>query len=344
MQRNISFMDSEVLLAHGSGGKASRRLIEGLLLPLLASSELDRLGDAATVKVGRDEVVITTDSFVVSPRVFPGGSIGDLAVNGTINDLAVSGAEPLALTLAMILEAGLAREELVSIVESVASACRSAGIDVVAGDTKVVEHGKADGVFMTTTGVGRLHPNALLSVDRVKTGDKVLLSGAVGDHGITVLLARGDLDIESDLLRSDTRSVWPYVSALLDTFGAQIKWMRDPTRGGLATTLNEFATGAGMQVELDETKVVVHEPVRGACEILGLDPFHIANEGQFVAIVSADIAIEAEALLRSMHGGDEACIIGTVCDSDVPIVVCKTAYGASRVLDMLSGDPLPRIC
>ncbi len=344
MDAKISFMDREVLLSHGSGGKASRRLIEGLILPLLASTELDRLGDSALVKVGRDEVVVTTDSFVVNPRVFPGGSIGELAVNGTLNDLAVSGAEPLAITLAMILEAGLDREELLREVAAVARAAKAAGVEVVTGDTKVVEHGSADGIFMTTTGIGRLHPAAALSPERATNGDRVLLSGAVGDHGITILLERGELDLVSDSLRSDTRAVWPYVRALLDAFGSEIKWMRDPTRGGLATTLNEFAVAAGFKVVLEESEIIVHEPVRGACEILGLDPFHIANEGQFVAVVSAAVASEAEELLRSLPGGEEARIIGTVMDSEISIVVCNTAYGASRVLDMLSGDPLPRIC
>lgn len=344
MDAKISFMDREVLLSHGAGGKASRRLIEGLLVPLLASSELDRLGDSAVVKVGRDDVVVTTDSFVVKPRVFPGGSIGELAVNGTLNDLAVSGAEPLALTLAMILEAGLDREELIREVKAVARAAKAAGVEVVTGDTKVVEHGSADGMFMTTTGIGRMHPSAALSAERVVDGDRVLLSGAVGDHGITILLERGELDLVSDALRSDTRAVWPFVRALLDAFGSDIKWMRDPTRGGLATTLNEFAVSAGVKVVLEESAIVVHEPVRGACEILGLDPFHIANEGQFVAIVSASVAEAAQALLWSMPGGEEARIVGTITDSEVPLVLCNTAYGASRVLDMLSGDPLPRIC
>ena len=344
MSAQVKFLDPQVMLSHGAGGKASRRLVEGLLVPLLGTGELNRLEDAATVQVGRTEVLVTTDSFVVHPLSFPGGSLGELAVNGTVNDLAVSGAEPLVITLAMILEAGLAASELQSEVEAVARAARAAGVEIVAGDTKVVEHGKADGIFMTTTGIGRLHPAAELGVARAEPGDKVLLSGAVGDHGITVMLERGELDLASDTLRSDTRSVWPYVRALLDAFGPEVKWMRDPTRGGLATTLNEFAQEARVKVALEESKIVVHAPVRGACEILGIDPFHIANEGQFVAIVSEAAAQEAEKLLRSMPGGEEAALVGTIEQAESGIVLCASPYGASRVIDMLTGDPLPRIC
>ena len=344
MAAQVKFLDPQVMLSHGAGGKASRRLVEGLLVPLLGTGELNRLEDAATVQVGRGEVLVTTDSFVVHPLSFPGGSLGELAVNGTVNDLAVSGAEPLAITLAMILEAGLPTGDLQREVEAVGRAARAAGVEIVAGDTKVVEHGKADGIFMTTTGIGRLHPAAELGVGRAQPGDKVLLSGAVGDHGITVMLERGELDLASDTLRSDTRSVWPYVKALLDAFGPQVKWMRDPTRGGLATTLNEFAQEARLKVILEESKIVVHAPVRGACEILGIDPFHIANEGQFVAIVSAEVADEAEKLLRSLPGGDEAAVVGTLEQAESGLVLCASPYGASRVIDMLTGDPLPRIC
>ncbi len=344
MEPTIRFSDKEILLAHGSGGKASRRLIEGLIVPILSSPELERLNDAATVKVGSDDVVVTTDSFVVSPRVFSGGSIGELAVNGTLNDLAVSGAEPIAITLAMILEAGLSTQDLTHELLAIAKSARDAGIEIVTGDTKVVEHGKADGIFITTTGIGRMHQNAQLSVERARPGDRVLLSGPIGDHGITVLLARGEIDLQADELVSDTRSVWPFINTLLDTFGAEVKWIRDPTRGGLATTLNEFATAAELQVLIDEENVVINPPVRGACEVLGLDPFHIANEGQFVAIISDKVAAHAESLLKSMPGGHNARLIGSVTEGSVPIVLCKTAYGVTRVLDMLSGDPLPRIC
>ncbi len=344
MDAEVKFMDPQVMLSHGAGGKASRRLVEGLMVPLLGSGELNRLEDAATVEVGRSEVVVTTDSFVVHPLSFPGGSLGELAVNGTVNDLAVSGAEPLALTLAIILEAGLPVADLHREVVALALAAKVAGVEVVAGDTKVVEHGKADGIFMTTTGIGRLHPGADLGVQRAQPGDRILLSGAVGDHGITVMLERGELDLASETLRSDTRSVWPFVKALLDAFGPEVKWMRDPTRGGLATTLNEFAEAARMRVMMDESKIVVHAPVRGACEILGIDPFHIANEGQFVAIVSEAVAMEAEKLLRSMPGGEEAALIGTLEAAESGIVLCASPYGASRVIDMLTGEPLPRIC
>lgn len=344
MTTNITFLDPEVLLAHGSGGKASRRLVEGLLLPLLSSTELSKLEDAATIKISGDEVLVTTDSYVVHPLSFPGGSIGELAVNGTVNDLAVSGAEPLGVTLALILEAGLKREHLIEQIEAVSRAAQLAGVEIVAGDTKVVEHGKADGMFITTAGVGRKHPRAELSASRAQPGDRVLLSGAVGDHGITVLLARGELDLFSGALKSDTRAVWKMVQALLDSFGPEIRWMRDPTRGGLATTLNEFAGAAQMKVVIEESAVVVHDCVRGACEVLGLDPFHIANEGQFVAVVSQRVAQDALGLLRSFDGCEEAAIIGVLEESEIPLVTCLTPFGATRVLDMLSGDPLPRIC
>lgn len=344
MERQTKFFDREILLAHGSGGKISRRLVEGLIAPIFASDELDKLGDAGSVKVGDEEVLVTTDSYVVHPIRFPGGSIGELAVNGTVNDLAVSGAEPLGITIALILEAGLKTTELRRELEAIKAAAVKVGVDIVTGDTKVVEHSKADMMFITSTGVGRRHPRANLAASRVVPGDRLLLSGPIGDHGITILLARGDLDIVADQLRSDTRAVWPMVRALLDNFGPSIKWMRDPTRGGLATTLNEFAIASQLRVVIEEEAIVVHDEVRGACEILGLDPFHIANEGQFVAVVDPECADEALALLRRIDGGDEARLIGSVEASEVPIVVCKTPYGASRVLDMLTGDPLPRIC
>lgn len=344
MDKKITFRDPEILLAHGSGGRASRRLVEGLILAILGSEELEKLEDAATIKIGDEEVLVTTDSYVVHPRKFPGGSIGELSVNGTINDLAVSGAEPLGITLAFILEAGLKSEDLKEELEAIRSAARAVGVEVVAGDTKVVEHSKADGIFITSTGIGRRHPKANLSINRVVTGDRLLISGPVGDHGITVLLARGDLDLVSDKLRSDTRAVWPMVRSLLDNFGDSIKWMRDPTRGGLATTLNEFASASGMRVVMEEDSIVVHDEVRGACEILGLDPFHIANEGQFIAVLSEDIADSALELISCMNGGSEARLFGYVERDEIPIVLCRTSFGATRVLDTLSGDPLPRIC
>lgn len=340
----VHFFDPSIQLGHGAGGRASRRLIEGLVSPALGIWGPSELEDGAMLVVGDERLVMTTDSFVVSPRTFPGGSIGELAVNGTLNDLAVSGAAPLAISVALILEAGLASDDLYRELEAIARCAGAAGVSVATGDTKVVEHGRGDGLFITTTGVGRMHGKAALGAGRVRPGDAILLSGAIGDHGMTVMLARGELDLASESLRSDTRPVWPYVEALLDRFGPEVRWMRDPTRGGLATTLNELATSAKIKIVLDEGSIVIHDPVRGACEILGIDPLHVANEGQFVAVVSAEIASDAKALLRSLPGGGEAMVIGEVEAAEIPVVVAVSGYGGSRVIDMLTGDPLPRIC
>jgi hydrogenase expression/formation protein HypE len=342
---NIWFQDEEIIMAHGAGGKASRKLIEGLIAPMLeAHGSPGALGDAFQLE-GRD-ILVTTDSFVVNPTIFPGGSLGELAVNGTLNDLAVSGARPVALTLALIIEAGTSTKELSQQLEAIAQASQASGVPVVAGDTKVVEHGKADHVFATTTGVGTLHPAAALSPNRVNKGDIILSSGTLGDHGVTILMARGELDFSSESLRSDTANLWPLISLILDEFGSGIKWMRDPTRGGLASTLNELASDAKIQVELDESALPVSNPVRGACEILGLDPLQIANEGKFIAVADEKIAPALLELMRSHPLGEHAAMIGQVTDehTDIPLVTCRTEFGAHRTLDMLTGDPLPRIC
>jgi hydrogenase expression/formation protein HypE len=334
-------------MAHGAGGKASRRLVDGLFAPLLyqsqAPGEGDRLSDAARVLVGGAPVVITTDGFVVTPLVFPGGSIGELAVNGTVNDLAVSGARPVALVTTFVLEAGLPTEILVGEVRAMARAARAAGITIVGGDTKVVEHGKVDRCYITTTGIGQPLAGVSLGAGTVRPGDKVLLSGPIGDHGITILLARGELDLEADL-RSDTRSVFPLVEALAAEVGLGIRWMRDPTRGGVATSLNELALDSGLAVHLSEESIPVRAEVRGACELLGLDPLHIANEGQFLAVVAADQADQAMEALRGVEGGGGAVVIGEIRDEPSGAVLVGTRYGGTRIVDMLVGDPLPRIC
>ncbi|MER3427343.1 MAG: hydrogenase expression/formation protein HypE [Pyrinomonas sp.] len=339
----IRFTDERVELAHGAGGKASRRLIEGLLLPHLSNAILDELGDAAHLEVHGAKLAMTADSFVVKPLAFPGGSIGELAVNGTINDLAVSGAKPLALVMTLILEAGLSTSVLEREIAAIADAARRAGVLIIGGDTKVVEHGKADGMYITTAGIGTADSRVHLSPTSVRDGDKVLLSGPVGDHGITVLLARGEIDLEADL-RSDTRSVWPLVNALIDVAASGVRWMRDPTRGGVATALNELARAAKVAIALDEESVPVRAAVRGACEILGLDPLHIACEGQFIAVVAPERAQVALEALRRASGGEGATIIGEVRESPAGLVIARSAYGGSRVVDMLVGDPLPRIC
>jgi len=339
----IRFHEPQIEMAHGAGGKASRRLVEGLFAPLLFGSSHGPLGDAAHIQINGTPIAITTDSFVVKPLRFPGGSIGELAINGTVNDLAVSGATAEAIVCTFVLEAGLATEVLEAEVRAMAQAADRAGVLIAGGDTKVVEHGKADSMYITTTGIGRLIAGVEISPQSVRPGDKVLLSGPIGDHGITILLARGEFDMEAEL-RSDTRSVLPLVQELVREAGAGVRWMRDPTRGGVATSLNELARDCGHGIVLFEEKIPVRDSVRGACELLGLDPLHIANEGQFLAIVSAEHAESALQVLRATPGGEEAQMIGEVCEQAENVVLVATLYGGSRLVDMLVGDPLPRIC
>ena len=330
-------------MAHGAGGKATRRLVDGLFVPLLYEGRTGELGDAAQVDVNGVRVALTTDSFVVTPISFPGGSIGELAVNGTVNDLAVGGATAISLVASFVLEAGLSSTVLEREVRAMAAAARSAGVSIVGGDTKVVEHGKCDQMYIATTGLGRPMPGVSLSARSVRVGDRVLLSGPIGDHGITILLARGELDLEASL-RSDTRSVLPMVEALVKAVAPAIRWMRDPTRGGVATTLNELAIDCGLSVHLAEDAIPVRDEVRGACELLGLDPLHIANEGQFLAVIAADRTDEALEALRKTPGGEQSSVIGEIHEEPATAVLVTTGYGGSRIVDMLVGDPLPRIC
>jgi hydrogenase expression/formation protein HypE len=339
----IRLRDPQIEMAHGAGGKASRRLVEGLFAPFFFAASTGPLADAAHLKINGAQMAVTTDSFVVKPLVFPGGSIGELAVNGTVNDLAVSGAKPEAIVLTLILEAGLRTEVLQAEIEAIANAAEQAGVRIAGGDTKVVEHGKADGMYITTTGLGSPLPGVEINPQSVRPGDKVLLSGPIGDHGITILLARGDLEMEGDLY-SDTRSVFPLVEAVVRAAGPGIRWMRDPTRGGVATSLNELARDCGLGVVLSEGNIPVHDAVRGACELLGLDPLHIANEGQFLAVVAPEFADAALQVLQQTPGGEEARLIGEVREQPSGSVLVTTLYGGSRIVDMLVGDPLPRIC
>jgi hydrogenase expression/formation protein HypE len=339
----VRFRDPQIEMAHGAGGKASRRLVEGLLAPLFGGPLLEPLGDAAELDVDGTRLAFTTDSFVVNPLRFPGGSIGDLAVNGTVNDLAVAGARPLALVVSFILEAGIPGALIEAEARALADAARRAGVQIVGGDTKVVEHGKADGMYITTAGIGTLDPRVRCSPKAVRAGDKVLLSGPIGDHGITILLARGEIDLEAEI-RSDTRSVRPLVATVIEAAAAGLRWMRDPTRGGVATSLNELARDSGLGIVVWEETIPVREPVRGACELLGLDPLHIANEGQFLAVVAPELADAALAALRAAPGGEEAVLIGEVRDEPARTVLGVASYGGTRVVDMLVGDPLPRIC
>ncbi len=339
--RSLPFTDPQIDMAHGAGGKASRRLVEGLIVPLSGASA--PLNDAAYLNIGGATLAVTTDSFVVRPLRFPGGSIGHLAVNGTVNDLAVGGATPIALVCSLILEAGTPADVLRDEMRALGEAARLAGVAIVGGDTKVVEHGKADGLYITTTGIGRVDPRARLSAESVRPGDRILVSGPIGDHGITVLLARGDIDLDA-ALSSDTRSVYPFTSALIEAVGTDLRWMRDPTRGGLATSLNELARDCGFGIAIDEDAVPVRDEVRGACELLGLDPLHIANEGQVVAVVAAGAADRALKAVRSVAGGEAAALVGRIEAAPLRTVVAVASYGGSRVVDMLVGDPLPRIC
>ena len=339
----MRFRDPQIEMAHGAGGKASRRLVEGLFAPLLFESSKAPLGDAAYVRIDGSSVAITTDSFVVKPLRFPGGSIGELAVNGTLNDLAVSGAKPQAMVVTFVLEEGLPTSVLEGEVRAMAAALHRAGVSMVGGDTKVVERGKADGMYITTTGIGHPMPQLTLDMRSVRPGDKIILSGPIGDHGITILLARGELDLASDL-SSDTRCVLPLVEAMAEQAGPGVRWMRDPTRGGVATSLNELARDCGLGIVLSEEEIPIRDEVRGACELLGLDPLHIANEGQFLAVVAEEYANAALNALHQTEGGDDALVIGEVRSEPSNAVLVTTRYGGSRIVDMLVGDPLPRIC
>jgi hydrogenase expression/formation protein HypE len=339
----IRFRDPQIEMAHGAGGKASRRLVEGLFAPLLFGERAGPLSDAAHVLVNGSSVAITTDSFVVKPLRFPGGSIGELAVNGTVNDLAVSGAAAEILVVTYVLEAGLPSEVLEAEVRAMAQAAGRAGVAIVGGDTKVVEHGKADRMYITAAGIGRPIPGVTITSESVRPGDKILLTGPIGDHGITILLARGELDLEAEIC-SDTRSVLPLVEALVSAAGAGVRWMRDPTRGGVATCLNELARDCDLCVTIFEQNVPVRDTVRGACELLGLDPLHIANEGQFVAVIAPEYAESGINALRAVSGGAASVIIGEILEQPSGTVLGRTGYGGTRVIDMLVGDPLPRIC
>jgi hydrogenase expression/formation protein HypE len=337
--------DTRITLSHGSGGKASRQLIEGLLVPLLGGDPLLGQDDSAVLALdgpAAARLAFTTDSYVVSPLFFPGGDIGVLAVHGTINDLATAGARPLALSLALIIEEGLDIEILRRVVTSIQSAAASAGVTVVTGDTKVVPRSKADGLFITTSGVGLVPASVSLSATLARPGDRVLLSGPIGDHGIAVMLAREALEIEADI-RSDSAPLHGMAAAVLDA-APGTRCLKDPTRGGVATSLNEIAQASGIAVAVDEASIAVHTAVRGACEILGLDPLHIANEGKLIAVVPPEEADRALDAMRADPYGHEATIIGEVLAAPDGMVVLRTDAGGSRVLDMLVGDPLPRIC
>ena len=334
--------DSIVQLAHGGGGRKTARLVEQVFLPAFASAALDQLGDGAVLEAGGQRLAFSTDSFVVQPAFFPGGDIGSLAVHGTVNDLAMCGAEPLALSAAFVLEEGFAMQDLRRIVASMAAAASAVGVPIVTGDTKVVDRGKGDGIYVNTSGIGRVRDGIRVGPERARPGDVVLVSGPVGDHGIAVMAARSGLELQTALL-SDSACVLPAVRTLLDAV-PQARTLRDPTRGGLATALCEIAASSGVGMCLDEAAVPVRPEVRAACELLGFDPLYVACEGRFLAIVPAADADRALAALVCLPDGAAACRIGEVTDGPAGRVLLRTALGSHRRLERLSGEQLPRIC
>jgi hydrogenase expression/formation protein HypE len=331
-----------IVLGHGSGGTLSADLLRKVFLPAFENVTLARLDDQAIVSVNGCRLAFTTDSFVVKPLLFPGGDIGSLAVHGTINDLAMGGAKPLFLSAAFILEEGLPLETLNRVVDSFQRAARAAGVEVVTGDTKVVEKGSCDGMFINTSGIGLVPDGVKLSADQARPGDKIILSGPIGEHGIAILAQREGLELETPL-ESDSAALHELVAAMQHT-GARLRCMRDPTRGGLSSALNEIAARSRTGMTLDERSIPVRDEVRGVCELLGLDPLYVANEGKLVAIVDAPDAEKLVAAMREDPLGREARIIGTVTAENPGLVVMRTTLGTTRIVDMLAGDQLPRIC
>jgi hydrogenase expression/formation protein HypE len=341
-KRRAKVKEERITLSHGSGGKATQTLIEAIFLDAFRNPLLEPLDDAAKFTVDGARLALTTDSYVVSPLFFPGGNIGDLAVNGTVNDLAVSGARPLYLSAGFILEEGFPVADLSRIVDSMRAAADAAGVVIATGDTKVVQRGKADGCYINTAGVGVRHDSVELGMTTVRPGDAVLVSGPVGEHGVTVMLARGELDIEADLV-SDTAPVHGLVADLLAATSG-VRAMRDATRGGVATILNEVARAADVAVVVDEASVPVGTEVRGASELLGIDPLYVACEGRIEAIVDGAEADAALAAMRAHPLGRQAAIIGRVRPDPPGLVLLNTVFGGTRICDLLVGDPLPRIC
>jgi len=334
-------MDDTILLAHGSGGKLSHELVEKTFLPFLANPALNKLDDSAIFEVS-GRLAFTTDGYVVNPIFFPGGDIGKLAVCGTVNDLAMNGARPLYLSLSAIIEEGFLVSELDRIVQSIRKAAEEAGVSIIAGDTKVVNRGQADKLFITTSGIGIVPPGVDIAGANARVGDKVLLSGTIGDHGIAIMSQREGLKF-SMTLKSDCAPLNKLVSRMLEV-SSRIHCLRDPTRGGLATTLNELARQSNVGIVIEEVKIAVKEEVKAACELLGLDPVYVANEGKLVAIVDSADADKILARMRKNRYGRDAAIIGEVTNEHPGKVVMKTKLGPSRIVDMLTGELLPRIC
>lgn len=339
--------DTAITLAHGSGGKAMRDLIDDIFVGSFDNPILSQLEDQATIPLAQlisqgNRLAFTTDSYVVDPLFFPGSNIGELAINGTVNDLAVSGAKPLYLTCSMIMEEGLPVETLRQIVLSMKNAADAAGVQVVTGDTKVVHRGSADKLFINTAGIGVIRENVSSSAHQIQPGDAVIINGQLGNHGAAILIARGELALSTDI-KSDCQALNGLVDAILEVC-PEIHAMRDATRGGVATVLNEFAQSSEVGIRLDEASIPIREEVNGVCEILGLDPLYLANEGKLVVIVPRSHAESVLSAMKSHPAGEDSCIVGEVIDSPSGVVLLQTAFGAERIVDMLVGDQLPRIC
>jgi hydrogenase expression/formation protein HypE len=332
-----------IVMGHGGGGKLGSELVEHLFLPAFRNPALENLGDAAALHLPSGRLAMTTDSYVVQPLFFPGGSIGELAVNGTVNDLAVSGAEPKYLSAGFILEEGFPLARLAAIVEAMAAAAATAGVQVVTGDTKVVERGHGDGCYITTAGIGVLRTGIQVGPRRAQPGDAILVSGTMGDHGMAIMSVREGLEFESQI-RSDCAALNGMIAEVLDAAGASVHAMRDPTRGGLASTLNEIAQASGVGIAIDEARLPVRAEVQSACELLGLDPVYVANEGKAVFFVAPEAAEKVLAVLRAHPLGREAAHIGRVTAEHPRMLVARTAMGANRVISTQIGEQLPRIC
>ncbi|MEI6638676.1 MAG: hydrogenase expression/formation protein HypE [Chlorobium sp.] len=332
-----------VQMAHGAGGRLSQALMQRVFMPHLSNAFLDLLDDQAKLDLPPGRTAFTTDTYVVSPVFFPGGNIGELAVNGTVNDLAVGGARPLYLSAGFVLEEGLLLAELETIVKSMAEAARRAGVMIVTGDTKVVGKGQCDRIFINTSGIGVIREGVNLSCRNLKAGDSIILSGTVGDHGMAIMTSREGLSFQSRIT-SDCAALNGMIGSILDELPVAIHAMRDPTRGGVAATLNELASSSSVGIEINESTIPVKPDVRGACELLGIDPLHVANEGKLVVAVAADYAKQALDVIRSFDLGRDAVIVGSVVDDHPGMVVMRTLYGSRRIIDIPLGEQLPRIC
>lgn len=342
-RRKLDIKTGLVDLSHGAGGRASTQLVDDIFRPAFDNALLDQGNDQAAFDVAAGRMVMSTDGYVIWPLFFPGGDIGSLSVHGTINDLAMAGAQPLHLAASYILEEGFPLADLERIAISMGRAAAEAGVAIVTGDTKVVERGKADGLFITTTGIGVVPPGIDIAGDRARPGDCVIVSGSIGDHGVAVMSKRANLGFETEIV-SDSAALNGLVAVMVDAVGAGLRVMRDPTRGGLAATLNEIARQSRCGFHLYEAAIPVRPDVAAACELLGLDPLNVANEGKLVAIADATVANRLLAAMRTHPCGHESAIIGTVTDDDQGFVQMTTAFGGGRIIDWLTGEQLPRIC